>query len=318
MSSAFTAKGEVKPITDLVVGEVVVDTRMYPDGYAVRVRSRKVERWGEEANARGGSVWVEVNAKGKGREVDGEMYLKLGEGVAGKSVPTTISGTVTPASITPSTSVSSSGSSAASTSASASVSASSPTTKKPDEGPEVEDQFLPLVYSVYTMPASPMHSSSLNAEAGATRHLLRISLPTAQYQVSTVHDPLTGETRKAPEKPMWLRALEALDEAEDVGETIPEVETQDTEADLERIVVAKSRKLRGAVVDIEVLALAQDQDKGKDKKRKRMKKVEVNGVEVPIVGEKESLTSLGREELLDDRVNKMPILLRCAPLSFHS
>ena len=65
---------------------------------------------------------------------------------------------------------------------------------------------MPLAYSIYTMPASPMHSSSLNTEAGATRHLLRFSLPTAQYQVSTVLD-LGDPTPETPD--VVARRLEA-------------------------------------------------------------------------------------------------------------
>jgi hypothetical protein len=312
MSSAFTPKGEVKPIMDLVVGEVVVDTRMYPDGYQIVVRSRMVDRSLEEGR-QGGDVpgWVEVNAKNKGRDGEGEMYLKLGSDMGGKLPSLTITGAVTPASVTPSTSTSS-------TTSSASTLASGPSTTsaKNDEGSaEGKDQFLPLAYSIYTMPASPMHSSSLNTEAGATRHLLRLSLPTAQYKVSTVLDPLTGETRKPPEKPSWLRALEAVDESEDVGEVESEVEGDDAEAKAERVITPKSGRLRGAVIDIQVFPLARvDDDKSKERKKKRLKKVEVNGVEVPVVGEKESLTGLGREELLDDRVSKMPVLLRCVCL----
>lgn len=37
-----------------------------------------------------------------------------------------------------------------------------------------------------------------------TRHVLRLTLPTSQYEVPTIVDPLTGETRSAPPKPAWL------------------------------------------------------------------------------------------------------------------
>ncbi len=66
---------------------------------------------------------------------------------------------------------------------------------------------LPFIFSLYTMPSSPLHSSGLSAES-PSRHLLRISLPTAQYRVSDVKDPLTGEMRTAPPKPAWLLVLE--------------------------------------------------------------------------------------------------------------
>ena len=41
----------------------------------------------------------------------------------------------------------------------------------------------------------------------------------------------------------------------------------------------------------------------------------VNGKEVMVLGEKESLTSLGRDELLDDRVGKMGVLSRWVNLT---
>lgn len=292
MSSAFTAKGEVKQISDLVVAELVVDTRMYPDGYSVVVKSQRVRRDGKGAKET--PVWVEVNAKEKGKDLDEEIYLKLG--VDGGKV-------VGPSAMSPSKS-SSSSTAVAST---ASTSASGSTTGTPTD--QDDDKFLPLVYTVHTMPASPMHSSSLNTEAGATRHLLRLSLPTAQYQVSEVHDPLTGETRKAPKKPSWLKVLEGLDEEE----TTQEVETDaSTESASDESVPSssqnKSSRLQGAVVDIQILPCAGDG--ASDKKRKRMKVVEVNGTEIQVVGEKESLTGLGRDELLDDRVSRMSVLLR--------
>ena len=136
-------------------------------------------------------------------------------------------------------------------------------TAPPDEG----TLELPFIFSLYTMPSSPLHSSGLSAES-PSRHLLRISLPTAQYRVSDVKDPLTGEMRTAPPKPAWLLVLE-----EEGG---------------------------GAVVELVVRPA-----------NERVKKaVCINGKEVPILGEKESLTSLGREELLDDRTARMGVLSR--------
>ncbi|RXW24854.1 hypothetical protein EST38_g1025 [Candolleomyces aberdarensis] len=289
MSSAFTAKGEVKPVTDLVVGEVVVDTRMYPDGYYVVVRSRKVKK--EMEGSKGGSAaWVEVNVKGKGKELDGEMYLRLG-GVSSASGEA--SATTAKPATNPTPSAESSG----------------------DNGQQAgsdEERFLPLAYSIHTMPASPMHSSSLITEGGAVRHILRFSLPTAQYQVSSVKDPLTGELRTGPKKPLWLRVLEGLDEEEVKPQADEEGIDQDAPEGSDETAASKSARLQGAVVEIEVLPLSKasdDKDK-EEKKKKRIKKVKVNDVEIPVVGEKESLTSLGREELLDDRIAKMSILLR--------
>jgi hypothetical protein len=42
----------------------------------------------------------------------------------------------------------------------------------------------------------------------STRYLLKLTLPTAQYQISTVQDPLTGEIRSAPPKPQWFLDLQ--------------------------------------------------------------------------------------------------------------
>jgi hypothetical protein len=68
----------------------------------------------------------------------------------------------------------------------------------------------------------------------------------------------------------------------------------------------------GAVVQIEVKPLGIGEGKGKQGS------VKVDGKEVEVIGEKESLTSLGREELLHDRISKMGVLSRFAPacLSF--
>ncbi|KAJ7623607.1 hypothetical protein FB45DRAFT_926218 [Roridomyces roridus] len=129
-----------------------------------------------------------------------------------------------------------------------------------------KNDVLPLIPTVHVMPSSPLHSSGLRAEA-PTRHLVRLTLPTAQYQISTVRDPLTDEVRSAPPKPSWLLALEG----------------------------------GGAVVEVEVRPGG-----------KKSKVVVVDGKDVPVVNEKEALTTLGREELLDDRISKMSILSRVA------
>jgi hypothetical protein len=123
---------------------------------------------------------------------------------------------------------------------------------------------LPLVTTIHTMPSSPLHSSGLTAEA-PTRHLVKLTLPTAQYQISTVRDPLTDEVRGAPPKPPWLLSLEE----------------------------------GGAVVEVEV------RPGGKNGAI-----VVVDGKDVAVVNEKEALTSLGREELLDDRISRMGVLSR--------
>lgn len=232
-SSAFTNKGELRPSTDLLVAELVVDSKMYPGGYVVGVKSRTRK-----------SVRV-----GKG----GRFV-----GLLDKSGTTTL---------------------IANSSSSATITPNATTTDKDKE----EDGFLPLQYTIHTMPSSPLHSSGLNAES-PTRHLLRLTLPTAQYQVSTVQDPLTGQTQCAPPKPAWFLELES--------------------------------EGGGAIVDVEVKPRAdgvgeqKEKEKGKGKKKDAVDVVLVNGKKVDVVSEKVSLTSLGREELLDDRVSKMGLLSR--------
>jgi hypothetical protein len=131
-----------------------------------------------------------------------------------------------------------------------------------------DNKVLPISYAVYTIPASPLHSAGLNADR-PPRHLLRLSLPTAQYRISTVEDPLTGKVHSAPPKPQWLLELEE----------------------------------KGAVVDIDI--------KPADvKSRPGSTNVKVDGVEVPVANEKASLTTLGRDELLDDKISKMAVLSR--------
>lgn len=61
----------------------------------------------------------------------------------------------------------------------------------------------------------------------------------------------------------------------------------------------------GAVVDVEI----RPKPKAGDAKVQTAT-VSVDGKEAAVASEKESLTVLGREELLDDRVSKMAILSR--------
>ncbi|PBK99948.1 hypothetical protein ARMGADRAFT_1051766 [Armillaria gallica] len=191
-SSAFTIKGEVRQTTDLLVGELVVDSKLYPDGYTVVLKSRTREQ----------------GSQGQ----PGLINLHLPE--------------------------------------------------------DARRCVLPLAYTIHTIPLSPLHSSGMNA-GSPTRHLLRLTLPTAQYQISTVKDPLTGETQSAPPKPQWLIDMEEC----------------------------------GAIVDVEVRPLEAG---------KKGVTVLANDSEttVVVVGEKESLTTLGRDELSDDRVSKMGLLSR--------
>ncbi|KAJ7708750.1 hypothetical protein B0H17DRAFT_1030752 [Mycena rosella] len=190
-SSAFTIKGEVRPPTDLLVAELVVDSKLYPEGYTISLHTRL-------------RADVAVGAR--------VQFIPLG--------------------------------------------AAAEETKT--------GAALPLATTIHTMPSSPLHSSGLTADA-PTRHLVKLTLPTAQYQISTVRDPLTDEVRGAPPKPPWLLALEE-------GGAVVEVEVR-----------PGGRK--GAVVV-------------------------VDGKDVPVVNEKEALTTLGRDELLDDRISKMGVLSR--------
>ncbi|KAH8996173.1 hypothetical protein EDB86DRAFT_3077315 [Lactarius hatsudake] len=208
-SSAFTVRGEVRQAADLLVAEVVVDSKLYPEGYHVRLRSRLHD-------------------------------------------PTK------PIALLPA--IATTGDSATAT------------TEMTSDPP-----FLPLVYSVYTLPSSPLHSSGLAVDH-PPRHLLRLTLPTAQTQISTLLDPLTGETRAPPPKPQWL-----LDLSE-----------------------------KGAVIEVEILPATQLVVAGSGKRTKSDDgaTVTIDGVVVKVEGEKESLTSLGREELQDDRVAWMAVLSR--------
>ncbi|GLB41576.1 putative START domain containing protein [Lyophyllum shimeji] len=222
-SSAFTPKGEVRPPTDLIVCEIVIDSKLYPEGCDVSLRSRMRSGWKVGPN---------------------------GEYVSLRSLPSQ------PTSST----------STATTTTNGSTSTTTPAPAVPAEN------VLPLAYTIHTMPSSPLHSSGLNEGESPTRHLLRLSLPTAQYQISTVRDPLTGETRSAPPIPGWLAEM----------------------------------REGGAIVEVEV----RPRKDGARAAGKGKVKVRVDGKDLVVADEKESLTSLGREELLDDRVSKMGVLSR--------
>ncbi|KAF8141378.1 hypothetical protein EV363DRAFT_1391846 [Boletus edulis] len=205
-SSAFTVKGEIKHSTDLIISEVVVDTKLYPEGYDVAITSTVQE---------------------------GTKHISL--------APSSNAG------------------SSSTTDASA----------------------LPISTSVYTVPASPLHSSGLNADR-PPRHLLRLMLPTAQYQISTVQDPLTGETRGALPKPQWYLDLQE----------------------------------KGFIVHVDIRPLGGAAENGKiavngtGAKNYGDVTVKVEGVIVGVANEKKSLTALGRDELQDDRASRMLLLQR--------
>ena len=191
-SSTFTSRGEVRQPVDLIVAEIVVDSRLYPGGYDINLGSR-----------------IRRNAK----------FITLP--APGQAL-----------------------------------------------GSEGKDKVLPLIVTIHAMPSSPMHSSGLH-EGRPPRHLLRLTLPTAQYHGSTLQDPLTGEIRTAPPKPQWLVSLQ---------------------------------EKGGAVVDVEIVPA----------NRESSSSVLAEGATVEVVGEKEALTNLGREELLDNRASRSDTLVRWA------
>ena len=228
MSSAFTVKGEVKPLTDLIVAEVVVDSKLY--GAAEQA----------EDGVTGFRYCVEVRA----RKRDGKVIPLSLPGSLGSSVPTDATAKAN----------------------SEDSSSDVPVSSTSGEG-------LPFVYTIHTMPSSPLHSSGLHA-GSPSRHLLRVTLPTAQYKMTTVkEDPLTGEARNARPRPAWMEELE--------------------------------REGGGWVVSVEIKPYS-----GGTSKKSQEMIVLVNGKEVVVLSEKESLTSLGRDELLDDRMGKMGVLSR--------
>jgi hypothetical protein len=214
-SSAFTVRGEVRQAADLLVAEVVVDSKLYPEGYHVRLRSRPHD----------------------------------------SSKPISL----LPAAATPPATTEDNG-----TNATESESVIQP--------PEITESssFLPLTYTVHTLPSSPLHSSGLAVDH-PPRHLLRLMLPTAQTQISTLLDPLTGETRAPPPKPQWM--VELCE--------------------------------KGAVIEVEIQPTTQPLASGGGGAT-----VMIDGAAVVVEGEKESLTSIGREELQDDRVAWMAVLSR--------
>lgn len=191
-SFTFTSRGEVRQPVDLLVAEIVVDSRLYPGGYDINLGSR-----------------IRRNAK----------FITLP--APGQAL-----------------------------------------------GSEGKDKVLPLMVTIHAMPSSPMHSSGLH-EGRPPRHLLRLTLPTAQYHGSTLQDPLTGEIRTAPPKPQWLVNLQ---------------------------------EKGGAVVDVEIVPA----------NRESSSSVLAEGKSVEVVGEKEALTNLGREDLLDNRTSRSDTLIRWA------
>lgn len=136
------------------------------------------------------------------------------------------------------------------------------------QGGDPQAVVVPVTATVHVLPQSPLHSAGLQAER-PPQHLVRLTIPTAQFHVSTIQDPLTGETRSAPPRPQWLLDLEE----------------------------------KGAVWNVEVRPTSASG------KRDGMI-VLVNGADVTIASEKESLAHLGRDELQNNRISKMNMLVR--------
>ena len=243
ISSAFTVKGEVKPLMDLVVAEVVVDSKLYGSGAEAAGPSED-----GTTGVRGFGYCVEVKA----RKRDGKVIPLSLPGSLSKGVP--IDATANP------------------------ISGDSVLSSEVPASSMSREEDLPFVYTIHTMPSSPLHSSGLHA-GSPSRHLLRVTLPTAQYRMTTVkEDPLTGEARNARPRPAWMEELE--------------------------------REEGGWVVGVEIRPSDGDGKNGTSKRPQGMMIVMVNGKEVAVLGEKESLTNLGRDELLDDRMGKMGVLSR--------
>ena len=239
-SSAFTIKGEVKPLMDLVVAEVVVDSKLYWTGSKLT-----------EADATASGYCIEVKA----RKRDGKVIPLSIPGSLRMNVPID-----------------------ASVKAISGDSGSSPEVTASSTAGE----DLPFIYTIHTMPSSPLHSSGLHA-GSPSRHLLRVTLPTAQYRMTTVkEDPLTGEARSPRPRPAWMEELEREGGGWVIGVEIGPSPGGDGKA---KVKSGTSKKSQGMIVL-------------------------VNGKEVVVLGEKESLTSLGRDELLDDRIGKMGVLSR--------
>ena len=228
----FTTRGEVRHAVDLLVAELIVDSKLYPGGYDVQLGSR-----------------IEKGAKGAGPLALPAPSPAPGSGPA----PAPAASSPAPAAASPAG----------------------------GGGGEAPTDALPVACAAYTLPPSPLYSAGLTADR-PPRHLLRFTLPTAQYQVSTIVDPLTGETRGAPPKPQWLLELED-------GRAIVDVCVRPTTGGLVAGATASVRR-RASV--------------------KAGATVSVNGVAVTVMSEKEALTALGRDELLDGRAARMDVLSR--------
>ena len=153
--------------------------------------------------------------------------------------------------------------------------------------PRADSPVLPIITTIFTLPPSPLRPS----DKTGTRYLVRLTFPTARYEVPTIEDPLTGEMRNAPPNPQWLKDL----------------------------------RERGAIVDVLIKPLAVGENfkdvanrkKGSvgqgaaqsDVSKTGPMKVPVDGTLVDAIGEKRAVVMLGKT-LDDERISQMPWLAR--------
>jgi hypothetical protein len=76
----------------------------------------------------------------------------------------------------------------------------------PEDSTATTTRTIPLRVQIYTLPLSPLRASATTTTP-TTRQMIRITLPSAPSTVPEVLDPLTGETRRGPEQPEWMRRL---------------------------------------------------------------------------------------------------------------
>ncbi|KAG9032644.1 hypothetical protein FRB95_001154 [Tulasnella sp. JGI-2019a] len=136
--------------------------------------------------------------------------------------------------------------------------------------PPPTGMHFPLAAHIYTVPSSTLLSAM--SDKPTARHLLRLTLPTAQYSAFPILDPLTGETTMPPTKPSWLAGLER----------------------------------RGVVVEIQISGVLGDIVTTKGTPRK----ITFNGKDVAIFSERKSVSLLGRDVLEDDGALSIPLLSR--------
>ena len=155
--------------------------------------------------------------------------------------------------------------------------------------PKADSPVLPIIATVFTLPPSPLRPS----DKAGTRYLVRLTLPTARYEVPSIEDPLTGEARSAPPKPQWLKDLRERGAVVDVL--------------VKPVVVGEN--IRDAVTRKQG-SVGQSVTKP-DVSKTEPTKVLVEGVPVEVVGEKRAVIMLGKA--LDDKpISKIPWLARYA------